>query len=132
MALLNLWPTPTSGGKANAIEFRPEADEEGRILLVMTDDEQGWVMILEWDSSSLENPIKLISKSLIDKLGVGASHAVWLWSWRRARVSHLLNVLFLPLLYFYFYYDDDDDVDVDLSAVPVFFEWYSSELGLQT
>lgn len=78
MALLNLWPTPTSGGKANAIEFRPEADEEGRILLVMTDDEQGWVMILEWDSSSLENPIKLISKSLIDKLGVGASHAVWL------------------------------------------------------
>ncbi|EGG10784.1 uncharacterized protein MELLADRAFT_93461 [Melampsora larici-populina 98AG31] len=78
LKLLSLWPTPTSGGKANAIEFRIHGDEnDSRILIVLTDDEVGWVMVLEWNPF-FEAPIKLISKTLIDEPGIGASHAVWL------------------------------------------------------
>lgn len=78
LKLLSLWPTPTSGGKANAIEFRIHGDEDDpRILIVLTDDEVGWVMVLEWNPF-FEAPIKLISKTLIDQPGIGASHAVWL------------------------------------------------------
>ncbi|KAG0142463.1 hypothetical protein CROQUDRAFT_662465 [Cronartium quercuum f. sp. fusiforme G11] len=77
LQVMSLWPTPTSGGKANAIEFRTELGDDQRILLVLTDDELGWVMVLEWDPK-VEKPIKVISKTLIDQNGVGASHAVWL------------------------------------------------------
>ncbi|KAH9810294.1 Lactonase, 7-bladed beta-propeller-domain-containing protein [Melampsora americana] len=78
LKILSIWPTPTCGGKANAIEFRIHDDgNDSRILIVLTDDEVGWVMVLEWNPFS-EVPIKLVSKTLIDQPGIGASHALWL------------------------------------------------------
>lgn len=76
--------TATSGGKANAIEVYPFARSSGRQTdwIVLTDDEKGFVVILEWDGEN-----NLMSEIASVRLGegeegegevVGASHAVWL------------------------------------------------------
>jgi len=80
--------TPTSGGKANAIEWTPRYNLEGlggqqleQDLLVLTDDEQGYILVMEWDGSDLKEMArtKLPGKSSEDGVGdEGASHAVWL------------------------------------------------------
>lgn len=79
---LHRYETETSGGKANAIEIFPFAGPTEWIVL--TDDEQGWVSVLEWDRHSSQ-----LLKTAQVRLGVqegaeeeerdtGASHAVWL------------------------------------------------------
>ncbi|KAM0755146.1 Muconate cycloisomerase 1 [Meredithblackwellia eburnea MCA 4105] len=78
------YETPTSGGKANAVEtfpFHPRGSPITTDWIVLTDDQDGWIIILEWDG-------KKISEKASVRLGVedgdgetdavGASHAVWL------------------------------------------------------
>ncbi|PLW46573.1 hypothetical protein PCANC_06137 [Puccinia coronata f. sp. avenae] len=70
------WETPTSGGKANAIEFSPVKSETNKLELVLTDDELGWVSVLEYDL--LHNSIRVVATCLLDQINIGASHAVWI------------------------------------------------------
>jgi carboxy-cis,cis-muconate cyclase len=67
------WETPTSGGKANAIEFAPQQGPDASDFIVLTDDEQGFVVVLEWDGMKLAE----VARTKLDE-GTGASHAVWL------------------------------------------------------
>ncbi|KAI9606059.1 hypothetical protein H4Q26_004431 [Puccinia striiformis f. sp. tritici PST-130] len=70
------WETPTSGGKANTMEFSHVKLVGNKVELVLTNDEVGWVSILECD---LDKPIiTVILSCLIDQEGIGASHAVWI------------------------------------------------------
>ncbi|CAD6923158.1 unnamed protein product [Tilletia controversa] len=99
--LLTRWRTPTSGGKANAIEWTPRyaaldqitapsstlsekaAQEWGDDWAVLTDDAEGHVLILKWDGRDLVEVArtKLPGKG-VPELGEGeeegASHAIWL------------------------------------------------------
>jgi len=84
------WETPTSGGKANAIELKAkdkihdanEGDGEG-VWIALTDDEPGagGLWILEWDGPG-KGGIKIVAewsgKGQGDNTMDGASHAVWL------------------------------------------------------
>lgn len=72
-----IWETPTSGGKANAIEVvavngrggRPEEKD----WIVLTDGEEGMVLVLSWDG------VKFDEVSRVHMMeGDMASHAVWL------------------------------------------------------
>lgn len=83
---LDVYQTPTSGGKANAIEWAPRYhqdefhdDEQEQDLLVLTDDEQGYLLVMEWDGNDLK---EMARSKLPGKDGEGneegASHAVWL------------------------------------------------------
>lgn len=71
------WTTPTSGGKANAIELSPFRPADGVQWIVLTDDEVGLVVLLEWDAAQ-----QTISE--VDRLQLpggaeaSSSHAVWL------------------------------------------------------
>ncbi|KAA1089429.1 hypothetical protein PGT21_017972 [Puccinia graminis f. sp. tritici] len=76
LKVLLRWETPTSGGKANAIEFSPLKLPRNVVELVLTDDDVGWVSVLECDLS--HQTVTVISSCLIDQKGVGASHAVWI------------------------------------------------------
>ena len=70
---IDAYQTRNSGGKANAIDVRTFEERE---LLVLTDDEEGWVEILEWNQVGL---VKRGEVQLKENVGiVGASHAVWL------------------------------------------------------
>lgn len=68
--------TPTSGGKANAIEVLPARGRgqagEKEEWLVLTDSEQGLVLIVSWDGKRFEE----VSRVQLEH-GDGASHAVW-------------------------------------------------------
>lgn len=80
---LSYYQTRTSGGKANAIEtfpFERRANESISDWMVLTDDEQGWVSILEWDGVRMEEiaAVQLGVDEEGEEKGVGASHAVWL------------------------------------------------------
>lgn len=91
---LTRYETKTSGGKANAIEafpFHPPSSassasgaggKEGQLRkdwIVLTDDEDGWVWILEWDGKELEEVAGVrLGQEGGEEKGVGASHAVWL------------------------------------------------------
>ncbi|KNZ48897.1 hypothetical protein VP01_533g5 [Puccinia sorghi] len=71
------WQTPTSGGKANAIELRPPLHLANNIFqLVLTDDLLGWISVLECNLSTPK--IHLLSRCLIAHQNFGASHAVWI------------------------------------------------------
>lgn len=74
--------TKTSGGKANAIEVYPHAREKGIDWIVLTDDEKGYVMILEWDGekrSMRELASVRLGGDKTSEIGdTGASHALWL------------------------------------------------------
>ncbi len=93
------YETPTSGGKANAIEFaRRFGGAQGAQaaaaastasisdtadLAVLTDDEQGYVLVLEWDGEQLVEKARTKLpgkgwKQLGEGEEEGASHAVWL------------------------------------------------------
>ncbi len=73
--------TRTSGGKANAIELAPTAAGGSESdLLVLTDDEEGWVDVVSFDGGNEEFRVEATAK--LPKLGSGeaqgASHAIWL------------------------------------------------------
>ncbi|KAJ9121699.1 hypothetical protein QFC22_002319 [Naganishia vaughanmartiniae] len=84
-----VWRTPTSGGKANAIEViavngrgrhaegagegEGERGREEMDWIVLTDSEQGLVLVISWDG----HEFKEVSRVQMDE-GDGASHAVWL------------------------------------------------------
>lgn len=75
------YETATSGGKANAVEAFPfhTSEERGACIdwIVLTDDEEGWVWMLEWDGVEM----KEVSSVMLgggDEGLVTASHAVWL------------------------------------------------------
>jgi carboxy-cis,cis-muconate cyclase len=85
---LSRYETETSGGKANAIEVFPFTTPRGertvRDWIVLTDDELGWVTVLEWKGP--EEGLSEVAKVQLgrqegaeeDERGTGASHAVWL------------------------------------------------------
>lgn len=87
---LHTYETPSSGGKANAIEFAPSPasvgasvgtgdERKGKDLAVLTDDEQGWVLVLEWDGSDLREMSRVrLPGTDEDGKQEGASHAIWL------------------------------------------------------
>ncbi|KPV77978.1 uncharacterized protein RHOBADRAFT_50502 [Rhodotorula graminis WP1] len=88
--------TRNSGGKANAIEVFPfgggSASGEGHDWVVLTDDEQGFVSVLEWRDEwdelrevasvrlGVDAPREGDGAGEVDEdeRGTGASHAVWL------------------------------------------------------
>lgn len=91
--------TRNSGGKANAIEVFPfssrsgsSAGADGRDWVVLTDDEQGFVSVLEWRDEwdelrevasvrlGVGAPLEGDGAGEVDEdeRGTGASHAVWL------------------------------------------------------
>jgi len=83
------WQTPTSGGKANAIELKAkvaedtvgsDSDAEG-VWIALTDDEPdgGGLWILEWDGEGTGG-LKIIAEwsSEGGESMDGASHAIWL------------------------------------------------------
>ena len=78
------WETPTSGGKANAIELQGKDPSEGDGLwIVLTDDDNNngpAVRVLDWNptdgiSVAAEWPAE---KSAEGAQVEGASHAIWL------------------------------------------------------
>ncbi len=91
----SIFQTPTSGGKANAIELAPyevssgstssgiSGEESDAEWMVLTDDEQGWVFIVEW--SGRRGTFEIVSSVLLE-VGVDgdygkkalASHGIWL------------------------------------------------------
>lgn len=78
------YETKTSGGKANAIEVFPFGSTSDRDWIVLTDDEEGWVSILEWRDEWTElREIACVqlgrqAGAEKDEENTGASHAVWL------------------------------------------------------
>ncbi|GAA6040988.1 hypothetical protein JCM8097_000526 [Rhodosporidiobolus ruineniae] len=97
---LSRFETRNSGGKANAIEVFPfwpavegevagaKPGPEGRDWIVLTDDEQGYVSVLEWrdewnklrEVASVRIGVDTAEGDVVEKEeeGTGASHAVWL------------------------------------------------------
>lgn len=80
--------TPTSGGKANAFEWAPRypLDDPHNYktsgvtsdLAVLTDDDQGYIVVLEWDGKDLKEVAKTQLPGVVDGQREGASHAIWL------------------------------------------------------
>jgi carboxy-cis,cis-muconate cyclase len=70
--------TSTSGGKANAVEPAFWAPE-GKEVFILTDDDHGWVSVLEYDGRAISvvDSVKLPGRTA-DGVEEGASHAVWL------------------------------------------------------
>lgn len=64
------WQTPTSGGWANAIE--PGFVRDGVEYSALTDSEEGLVMVLAWDGTT----IREVARTKLDE-GAGAATAVW-------------------------------------------------------
>lgn len=100
---LSRFETRNSGGKANAVEVFPfwpangseglevagaKPGPDGRDWIVLTDDEQGFVSVLEWRDSwgelrevaSVQLGVDVEEGGEVEKdeEGTGASHAVWL------------------------------------------------------
>ncbi|KAK0553824.1 hypothetical protein OC846_002355 [Tilletia horrida] len=95
--LLFRWNTPTSGGKANAIEWAPRYGlevssvgsssanfrGEDQDWMVLTDDANGGIFVLQWNGQDLVEVARTQLPGKGDpKLGEGAhegaSHAIWL------------------------------------------------------
>jgi carboxy-cis,cis-muconate cyclase len=76
---LVVYETRTSGGKANAVEFAPRyADVQSSLdYAVLTDDEQGYITVLEWDGTDLRDAATVQLPALEDGQAQGASQAVW-------------------------------------------------------
>nr|POE79574.1 muconate cycloisomerase 1 [Quercus suber] len=76
---LDIWETPTSGGIANAIEPAPWRKEFGNVeYLAMTDSEEGWVFILSFDGTEVQEVARRSLGKTDDGQVVGAATAVWL------------------------------------------------------
>jgi len=83
------WNTPTSGGKANAIELKAKCRDDDEAIgeniqgvwIVLTDDEPeaGGLWILEWNGEEAGG-IKIVTEWSGDQDNAmdGASHAIWL------------------------------------------------------
>lgn len=87
------WETPTSGGKANAIDLLTKSDNEGAngMWVLLTDDDDhtastsggGGVMVLEWDGWA-SGGVKVVDKwprsgeDQETEWMQGGSHAIWL------------------------------------------------------
>jgi len=75
------WRTPTSGGKANAIELKAKVSTKDGVWIVLTDDEPdaGGLWVLEWDGEGAGG-VKVVADWSGDGEGKmdGASHAIWL------------------------------------------------------
>lgn len=69
--LISIWETPTSGGWANAIQPGPTVD--GIEYIVLTDSEEGLVMIISWNGQEF----KEAARARLDE-GAGVATAVWL------------------------------------------------------
>lgn len=86
--VITRWETGTSGGKANAIELFPfttpttndELSSVTRDWLLLTDDELGYVSVLEFDGQSIRevDSVRLGEGGGEEERDTGASHAVWL------------------------------------------------------
>lgn len=90
-----IFQTPTSGGRANAVELAPYHVSGGSTSsgvpgegsdaewMVLTDEEKGWVFVVEW--SGRRGTFEIVSSVLLE-VGVDgdygkralASHAIWL------------------------------------------------------
>lgn len=81
--------TPTSGGKANAIDLlQKSASGEGGLWIVLTDDDDttaspsgtGAVRVLEWDETAIQTVCEWPSsgEEINGERILGASHAIWL------------------------------------------------------
>lgn len=71
--------TRTSGGKANAIELAPGTAEGEPDLMILTDDEEGWLDVISFtpeEKFRVEASAKL--PALENGDAQGASHAIWL------------------------------------------------------
>ncbi|KAG6908842.1 hypothetical protein DXG01_003008 [Tephrocybe rancida] len=80
------WETPTSGGKANALDVTPKDQGEGVWILLTDDDDSaageggGGVRVLEWDGWGTGG-VRVIAgwpQAGEGKLMQGGSHAIWL------------------------------------------------------
>ena len=74
------WETPTSGGKANAIELiAKDGEGEEGAWIALTDDEPGagGLWILAWDGRRVEIVVGWSGNGEDVGMG-GASHAIWL------------------------------------------------------
>jgi carboxy-cis,cis-muconate cyclase len=78
------WETPTSGGRANAIEIRIKNEDEGA-WIILTDDEQGQgggtaVRVLEWGPiGGVRVSAEWPTSDSAERGSIeGASHAIWL------------------------------------------------------
>lgn len=82
------YQTRNSGGKANAIEAFPFhviskdsiVEDKVKDWIVLTDDEEGWIWMLEWNGKNMVEIASIkLGEGEEDESGfVGASHAVWL------------------------------------------------------
>ncbi|SCV68749.1 BQ2448_870 [Microbotryum intermedium] len=86
---LDRFETSTSGGKANAVEAFPfhlgvsgGKIKEDRDWALLTDDQDAWVWVLEWDGLQMRElcgvQLGRQEGAERDEHGTGASHAVWL------------------------------------------------------
>ncbi|KAG6849137.1 hypothetical protein H0H93_011000 [Arthromyces matolae] len=81
------WETPTSGGKANALDVLSKAPEEEGVWILLTDDDDvtakdggGGVRVLEWDGWG-KGGVKIVAgwpQSGQGEEMKGGSHAIWL------------------------------------------------------
>jgi carboxy-cis,cis-muconate cyclase len=79
-----IYQTRNSGGKANAIEFAPRyassatVQETSRDYAVLTDDQEGYISVLEWNGNDLQDVATIQLPSLDNGEAQGASQAVWI------------------------------------------------------
>jgi carboxy-cis,cis-muconate cyclase len=77
------YTTRNSGGKANAIEFAPRygdtLEKNGKTIdyAVLTDDQEGYITVLEWDGEDLKEISTIRLPLLDDGQSQGASQAIW-------------------------------------------------------
>jgi carboxy-cis,cis-muconate cyclase len=69
---ITIWETPTSGGRANAIEPAPFNDD-GMNWLALTDSEQGFVMILSFDGEKFDEVARITLPNNVE-----AATVVWI------------------------------------------------------
>jgi carboxy-cis,cis-muconate cyclase len=75
-----IYTTRNSGGKAHAIEFAPRygGEDLSSDFAVFTDDEQGYVSILEWNGNDLQDVATIQLPPLDNGEAQGASQAAWI------------------------------------------------------
>lgn len=82
---LEIWETCTSGGWANAVEPAPTSaygdeahDGEVREWLALTDSQEGFVFVLAFDGTHIEEVARVKLGDISTGVTVGAATAVWL------------------------------------------------------
>lgn len=74
------YETRNSGGKAHAIEFAPRYGkvDQASDFAIFTDDQEGYISVLEWNGTDLQDVATIKLPPLDDGEAQGASQAVWL------------------------------------------------------